>query len=155
MKTIEDAQHTLVRRNHKSEPEFLRIDAPAQIVYNCVLFVVEHVPLLEIVPDVFPEWYFTGELDTEDEDYTECCEKFYREVEEEYVIPAMSLNKGQLIKCTRARIAGDWIDAKLDSGRRHIRIPCNSIVVLGPYQGVRHEQKLLERYECDIIHHAE
>lgn len=150
MQTLKEAKHTLVRRNHLAKPEFLIVDEEAQIVYNSVLFVTKHVPLLEIVPGVFPEWYFTGELEPEDEDYTECCEKFYREVDEDFVVPAISLNKGQLLKCSCIRVIGDWIDAKLDNGWRHIRIPRDSIVVLCPEKSVCHEQKLIEKYENDI-----
>lgn len=152
MQTLKDAKHTLVKRNHLAKPEFVQVGEEAQIVYNGVLFVIQHVPLLEIVPGVFPEWYFTGELDPEDENYEECCEKFYREVEEEYIIPAMSLNKGELRKCSYLRVIGDWIDAKLDNGWRHIRIPRDSVVVLSPAQNVFHAPILIQKYENDIIH---
>lgn len=151
MNTIEDAQHTLVKRSHKATPEFVHVTEAAQIIYKCVLFVVKHVPLLEIVPDVFPEWYFTGECDPQ-ESYIEHCEHFYQQVEEECVIPTISLNQGQFVKCSSARIVGEWIDAKIDNGWRHIRIPRDSVVVLTPEISASHEADLIARYECAIIH---
>lgn len=152
MNTLEEAQHTLVKRGHDAKPVYERLEQPAHIVYNCVLYVVEHVPLLEIVPGVFPEWYFTGELDPEEETYDEYCKKFYDEVEEAHVAPRMSLNRGQFIKSSHIRIADDWIDAKLDSGWRLIRIPRSCVVILAPNTNIEHSAVLLEAFECDMIH---
>ena len=147
---VDEAIHLWVARGHDAKPVYQRLDKPAAVTYNGVLYVVEHIPLLEIVPGVCPESYFNGEMDGGLEAYRLYCNDFYQEVDEEHIIPSRSLNIGELIPFSTARITDQWIDAKLDDGWRYIRVPLSSVVVLKPYEGISHDTKALEIYDIRI-----
>jgi len=145
---IELASRLFVTRGADAKPKFENLASPAKIVYNCVLMVVKHTPMLELVPGFYPESFYNGEMEGGLTSYKEDCEDWYRDLEEDYVIPNLSLNQGDLRISPCARIAENWVDAKLDDRWSYMRIPLSHLVILTPEETITHDNEAVRIYEC-------
>ena len=145
---IELASRLFVTRGADAKPKFKNLASPAKIVYNCVLMVTKHTPMLELVPGFYPESFYNGEMEGGLTSYKEDCEKWYRDLDEEHVIPNLSLNRGDLKITPCARITENWVDAKLDDRWSYMRIPFSHVIILTPEETITHDNNAVGAYEC-------
>lgn len=150
MKTdeIELASRLFVTRGADAKPKFETLASPAKIIYNCVLMVVKHTPMLELVPCFYPESFYNGEMEEGGlTSYKEDCEEWYQDLEEDCVIPDLSLNRGDLRIAPCARITENWVDTKLDDRWSYMRIPLSHVVILTPEDAIIHDSEAVSIYE--------
>jgi len=141
---IESAQHTMVR-NKDGKPEYVKLDSPATVVYNSLLFVIKHTPVLENVPGICPESFFNKEMEGGANGYFKFCNDFYKEIERNNA--SISWNVGDIVPFETARITDEWVDAKVDSAWRYVRAPRANVVMLCPNPIIEHDNKQLSSYE--------
>lgn len=145
-----EASHLFYERGADAKPKYLMLIEPAQIVYNCVLLVVDHVPLLELIPGFYPESFCNGEHGGGVSEFKKECAMWCSDIEEDAVIPDLSLNKNDMLLTTSARVTPEWIDSPLDSRWSYFRIPRSSVIILTPEESIKPYEGTIMKYESII-----
>lgn len=148
---IKEASQLFYKRGDDGEPKYIELIEPATIIYNCVLLVVEHVPLLELVPGFFPESFYNEENEGGISEFKKECTQWYSNIDEDDVIPNLSLNKGDVKLTTSVRVTPEWIDSPLDSRLSYFRIPRSSVVILTPEDSIKPYEGVIIKYESQIM----
>lgn len=148
---MKEASHLFYMRGADAKPKYIELIEPATIIYNCVLFVVEHVPLLELVPGFYPESFYNGEYEGGISKFKEECTQWCSNIDEDEVIPNLSLNKGDMKLTTSVRVTPEWIDSPLDSRWSYFRIPRSSVVILTPEDSIKPYEGAIMKYESQIL----
>jgi hypothetical protein len=148
---LKEASRLFYMRDSDAKPKYLELIEPATIIYNCVLLVIEHIPLLELVPGFYPESFCNGEYEGGLYEFKEECAQWCSNIEEEEIIPDLSLNKGDMRLTTSVRVTPEWIDSPLDSRWSYFRIPRSSVVVLTPEDSIKPYEGAIMKYESQIV----
>lgn len=122
-------QLLFVEQGENNQSKFSTLTKPAQIFYYGMLYVTKHTPVLIAAPPCLPEHWDSDMADDYDGDYKGYCDEFYKDVNaEDAQIVQKSLNVSDVVFFTAARLADDYIDVKMDSCWRHIRIPSANVI---------------------------
>lgn len=100
----------------------------------------------------YPESFYNGENEGGISEFKKECTQWYSNIDEEDVVPNLSLNKGDVKLTKSVRVTPEWIDSPLDSRFSYFRIPRSSVVVLTPEDSIKPYEGVIMKYESQIVY---